>query len=327
MFSLIDFYKKKWKEAGSELNANFEELAEGVWKISHANHSTMIDNYIVQLDDPVVLNIAGRKSLCSRILKEAGLTVPEHVIYTIENIDKAFKFMESVDGYFVVKPSNFTSGGRGISTHIKTKKECKRASALASLYSEEIIIERLIPGESYRLLILNGSMIQASRRSGLRIKGDGSSTIKELIAGKMCEFTKGSINHYLPNIDRDLDATLSAQGLTIETIPEPCAEVLAKSNCKYTDRYVEFRTVYNEDVTAVISSKLKAQAECAAKALGSIFAGVDIITLDPSLPLEDTGGAIVEVNTTPGLHHHYNLLNGPEISPAVQVLKYLLKID
>jgi cyanophycin synthetase len=59
--------------------------------------------------------------------------------------------------------------------------------------------------------------------------------------------------------------------------------------------------------------------------MNSGFAGIDIITLDPSVPLSESGGVINEVNTTPGLHHHYNHANADSSGPAVDVLKCLLR--
>ena len=53
---------------------------------------------------------------------------------------------------------------------------------------------------------------------------------------------------------------------------------------------------------------------------------IDIITFNPGISLESSGGVINEINTTPGLHHHYNLLNDHGTPPAVPVLKYLLGI-
>jgi cyanophycin synthetase len=49
------------------------------------------------------------------------------------------------------------------------------------------------------------------------------------------------------------------------------------------------------------------QISAAVAATGLRLAGADLITTDPTLPLEHTGGAVVEVNGNPGLHHHYQV--------------------
>ncbi|NNK85686.1 MAG: cyanophycin synthetase, partial [Desulfobacterales bacterium] len=48
-----------------------------------------------------------------------------------------------------------------------------------------------------------------------------------------------------------------------------------------------------------------------AKLVGAKVAGIDIITNDPSVPLRKSGGAILEVNTTPGYYYHYQNIDGP----------------
>jgi cyanophycin synthetase len=225
--------------------------------------------------------------------------------------------------FFVVKPSQGTSGSRGITTSISTLRECRAAAALASLYGEEIIIERQIPGESYRLLVLNGKMIHATRRRGARVVGDGESTVSQLI-GRENEKRRKAAGRPEIACDHDLRFTLQAQGLAEASVIPKEQEVLVKSCDLRRAGKNELRTVFNEDVTGLVCADLRETAVRAAEALNSRFAGIDIITLDPMVPLKECGGVINEVNTTPGLHHHYNLINGNGSAPAVEVLRYLL---
>lgn len=324
MSRLIPFYKKIWQDAANFLQVDFNELANGVWQMCSEDKRTLIHNYKVQIDDPVILDMAGNKPLCYRLLKEKGLPVPEYQVFTICGFESAEKFMTMHNGsLFVVKPARGTSGSRGITTHIRSFQECRRAGALASLYGDEIIVERLIAGESYRLLILDGKMIHATRRQGFRIKGDGQSTIWQLIEKE----NKSRQMKKLKNImlDRDIGVTLPAQGLGKESIPGVGQEVLIKSYDFPKGIGSEVRTIFNENVTDLVCQDLITHSVRAAGILDSKFAGVDIITLDPTKPLRETGGAIIEINTTPGLHHHYNLMNDQYPPPAVHVLEYLLQ--
>lgn len=322
MSSLTGFYRKVWAEAARELSAEFSEIAHGYWKVAKGDSTTFINNYVVQIDDPVILNVAGNKALSYRIIRDSGLPVPDHACYTLNRLEKAGEFIKRFDaGYFVIKPSTGTSGARGITTHLDGFKECVRASVLASLFSDEILIERLIPGESYRLLVLDGEMILASRRKGVWVEGDGTSTVMRLVREGL-----GRSGARCTDSDRDLIATLGGQGLAPSSVIEKGRKVLAKSVKDRAGEYSEVRTAYDEDATGLICAGLKNEAERAAMALNSRFAGIDIVTMDPSQPLAGGRGAIVEVNTTPGLHHHYNLSgDGPTERPAVKVLKYLLR--
>ena len=115
---------------------------------------------------------------------------------------------------FVVKPAHGTSGGVGITTHIRNFRDCRNAAALASLYCPDLVIERLIPGESYRVLVLNGEVrIHASRRRGVRVEGDGQSTIVQLVemANQRSRGSRGRRRPPLYLSDPEIRATLHAQ--------------------------------------------------------------------------------------------------------------------
>lgn len=325
-WDMIPVYRKIWEQTANDLGADFTELAEGIWEIRLGNDKTLICGHKIQLDDPVLLEISGNKSLCYELMQKKGLPVPQYARLRIDAIDTARNFMEGKGGFFVVKPDRGTSSGLGITTHIKTAGESVRAIALASLYDKNILIERLIPGESYRVLVLDNKVIHVSRRRGVRVHGDGESTIGQLLKrGQFSTGGKASAGAGAGSvIDRDSEATLRSQGLSVDSIPEKGRVILAKSFMKHAGPNQEVRTVYDEDVTDLVCEDIREQAVSAAQAIGIRMAGVDIITIDPSIPLKASGGVINEINTTPGLHHHYRLPNDKGFQPAHRVLQFLL---
>jgi cyanophycin synthetase len=83
--------------------------------------------------------------------------------------------------------------------------------------------------------------------------------------------------------------------------------------------------VYTETITERCSPLLLSELARIVHALGSRFAGVDIVATDVSRPLSETGGMFLEINTTPGIHHHY--ITQEDFAPnpvARQVLTHLL---
>jgi cyanophycin synthetase len=60
----------------------------------------------------------------------------------------------------------------------------------------------------------------------------------------------------------------------------------------------------NNDVTDLVHPDVAAVATLAARVVGLDIAGIDIVTQDISRPLEETHGAIIEVNAGPGLLMH-----------------------
>ncbi len=322
MARFIDLYRRIWREAAEKLGAEFCELADGIWKIRRGDRVTFVNNYRVQLDDPVLLDLVGRKALCARFLADRGLQVPEYETFGLDTMTRAQRFMARFPGaYFVVKPATGTSASRGVTTHIRTLRECGRAVALASLYGPEMLIERLIPGESYRILVLDGQVLHASRRTGVRVTGDGSRTIRQLVQDHRVGVP--GLAGTLQGFDRDVEATLGAQGLSADAVPSLGSEVLVKSS-PAAGHHVEVRTVYDEDATGLIGKGLREEAVRAAQTLNLRFVGVDVITLDPSVSLSRSRGVINELNTTPGLHHHYGLHHDSGLAPAIRVLQALL---
>jgi len=330
----IPFYRQMWETAAAEVSAQFIELAEGIWEIRLGSSRTYIHIHQVQLDDAVISSFSGNKPYCYDVLSRAHLPVPDHVVFGIDDPDEAVRFMKRKNGLIVVKPALDTGSGMGVTTHVRSVHECRSAIALASLYGAKIIAEDLKPGECYRLLVLNGKMIHAVRRRGVRVRGDGRSTLAQLIAGENRQRREGRTHDARPVIiwNRDLAATLLAQGLTGDFIP-PCGrETLVQSYALPDDKHVEVRTVYNEVVTDLICRELRESVERAALLIHSKFAGVDVITLDPSVPLERNSGVINEINTNPGLHHHFTRSTrdtydrADDIGPALRVLEQLLGI-
>jgi glutathione synthase/RimK-type ligase-like ATP-grasp enzyme len=80
--------------------------------------------------------------------------------------------------------------------------------------------------------------------------------------------------------------------------------------------------VDNSTATQSLCPEIVEQGARAVRALRARFAGIDIVTPDPSVALEKSGGVILEVNGTPNLYFHYNKKDGA--SPVAEHLLRLL---
>ena len=65
-------------------------------------------------------------------------------------------------------------------------------------------------------------------------------------------------------------------------------------------------TAENVSANGCLCSAIVESARKAARLVGTRLTGVDIICQDPRVPLESSGGAIIEVNANPGLYYHYH---------------------
>ena len=315
-------YRAMWKAVAQELGGTFKELSDDVWEIGNEDATTRIVNDTLEFDNPVTLDIAGMKPLLYCLLADRGLKVPEYTVFHLNELTTAYHFLSGHPQGCVIKPANGTSSGKGVTTHILTKREIRKAAILASLYSPELLIEPMVPGECYRLLVLKGKMIHAVCRRGPKLYGDGTSSVAKLINAE--NVRRGNQKRDLLDIDRDCTFTLHYQNLSLDHIPENHRPILIKSVNDPNKKQIEVRTIYTDPVTDLIGESIRADAESAARVLRADFVGVDFITTDPTLPLNVSGGIINEVNTTPGLHHHYNARIETFPQPALEAVASLL---
>lgn len=303
----IPYYKKMWEAAAARNNLKFEALSNEVWELTATDgRRTRIHNCYVELDDPVTLYIAGDKTLTYALLSSDNLPVPPHAEFSIDDLTPLTLFVDRYPGPFVVKPASGTGSGLGVSTHLYTLRECLAGAALASLYGRKLLIEQFVAGEVYRLLFVEGRFVNAVRRRGVHVVGDGQSTLEQLIVKRYA--AEPALGRYRGwSADIDLTATTAVQQLRRDTVPRSGDDVLVKSVAGDYSSNLEVRTVYTEDVTEEVAPELIEEGRRAAAALGSQFCGVDMIAMNCRQSLARTRGVIGEINTTPGLHHHYDL--------------------
>lgn len=315
-------YRNMWRALATARGGTFAELAPDLWEIQVGGSRLRILNHELEFDNPVTLGLAGRKSVVHRLLRDAGLAIPEHAVFTLAQTADAGRFLAAHPRGCVVKPSG-GYGGKGVTTHVLQQAELRRAALLASLYDSELLIEEQIPGESYRLLVLEGKVIHAVCRRGPRLRADGVSTVRQLLQAENERRKQAGT----PPIDADRDClfTLGYQGLTLDSRPDKGRTLVVKSVNDTARRYSEVRTVYTETATDLVCESIRKDAETAARVVGSDFLGVDVITPDPTAPLARSGGVINEVNTTPALHHHYDASREAYPESAALVLDALLR--
>lgn len=310
----VEEYRRYWEEAANTLGAALDPICAGVWEIRRGAQRTRIASYMVQIDDPVTLRLAGNKPYCCEVARRHGVPVAPYRVVRLEVLDAAWRFMAERGGLFVVKPAGRSSSALGVTMHVRTRRQLHSAAALASLYGAEVMVEAMVPAESCRMLYLEGELIHAVRRRGVRLVGDGRSSIEELLLRAGLETLRSDVATV---------STLEAQRLSLQSRSAAQAEVVVRYLPAAERVTEELRTVYNECITPLVCPQLARSLGRIVREVGSRFAGVDVLTNDPSLQLAESGGVFLELNTTPGLHHHYI---GPQPCPAaVPVLRHLLE--
>ncbi|MBI5334115.1 MAG: cyanophycin synthetase [Burkholderiales bacterium] len=245
--------------------------------------------------------IASDKDLTKQLLRACGVPVPEGRV--VSDAADAWDAAEDIGTPVVVKPSD-ANHGRGVSIELTTREQVEAAFAVADAEGSDVIVERFVPGQEHRLLVVGNRMVAASRGDAACVTGDGRSSIAELVATQLnTDPRRGEDEIYPLDIVRiDEPAVLlelQRQGCTPETVPAPgrVVRVLRNGNLAI-------------DVTDDVHPSVAEMATLAARVVGLDIAGIDLLAQDISRPLEEQGGAIVEVNAGPGLLMHLKPAEG-----------------
>jgi cyanophycin synthetase len=308
-------YRSYWSAAAASLDAEFIELTDRIWEVRQGALRTRIANDLLELDDPVTLAVAGDKALCYRLASALGVPVPGHRLFERTDLSGIWRSIRRDGHPFVIKPRRNTSSGVGVTVGVLHRTDVLGAVLRAGIRDRAVIVERMAAGETCRLLFLGGELVHAVRRRGVRLIPDGQTNIRTLLsaAGK---------EHLLS--DRATALTLAAQNLTFDSVPDRDVPLVVRVLPEGEFGTSELRTVYDEDITELVGRDLVREVKQVVDAVGSEWAGVDIITVDPSRTLREAGGFLLEVNTTPGLHHHCALATVKPCDLAVRVLRYAL---
>jgi len=242
--------------------------------------------------------IASDKELTRSLLRAIGVPAPEG--RPVTDAEDAWSAAEDIGLPVVVKPRD-GNHGRGVATDLTTREAVVRAYAAARAESDQVMVERFIPGADYRLLVIGGRLVAAALREPAQVLGDGRSTILQLIE-VVNRDPRRSDGHATVlsfiKIDPVALGVLTEQGFTPDSVPPAGKRVLIRRNGNLSTGGTA------TDVTDDVHPEVAARVIEAARVIGLDIAGVDVVTPDISRPLEEVGGGIVEVNAGPGLRMH-----------------------
>jgi cyanophycin synthetase len=242
--------------------------------------------------------VAQDKQLTRTLLHAVGVPVPQG--RSVTDADDAWAAAEEIGLPVVVKPQ-YGNHGRGVATNLSTREQVVAAYTAAREEGSSILVESFAPGSDHRLLVIGDRLVAAALREPAHVIGDGRSTITQLVA-EVNRDPRRSDGHATVLSYIKLDpvglAVLAEQGYTPESVPPAGQRVLIRRNGNLSTGGTA------EDVTDRVHPEVAARAVEAARAVGLDIAGVDVVAVDISRPLEEQRGAVVEVNAGPGLRMH-----------------------
>ncbi len=272
-------------------------------------------------DSHIDSDFTTRKDECKIFMQTLGLPVPEGDIVFSEK--EALAVAKEIRYPVAVKPV-VGHKGIGVTAGIQDAKELVSAYNRALLAIPEdqptrIIVEKSISGSDFRLLCVNGKFVAAIERRPASVKGDGYSTIAELIREENRQPARlDTPTSAMSKIqcDEAMEVYLDEQGYTLDS-------VIKKG------RTVDLRKVANLsaggvsiDATSTIHDDNIILAQDIAQHFRLTCLGIDVITENLSESWKTSSNfAILEINAAPGILMHLNPAVGESVDVPSRILE------
>ncbi|HOT13551.1 MAG TPA: bifunctional glutamate--cysteine ligase GshA/glutathione synthetase GshB [Bacteroidales bacterium] len=289
---LFDILDRKENFVRLKQNGNIQYVKQAT--------KTSLDNYasILAMEN---------KQVTKKIVREAGIRVPEGYEYT--NAEAAKTDFALFKGKAVVIKPNQTNFGIGITILKENTDETTffRAVDIAFEHDTSILIEEFIEGKEYRIFVINNEVAGILHRVPANVVGDGNKTIRELVEIKNQDLLRGK--GYRTPLEKiqlgEAEAMfLKSQHKTFDDVPANGEVVYLRENSNISTGGDSI------DFTDEIPDSYKQIAIKAASALNVKITGLDMMIKDYYQEARPDNYAILELNFNPAIHIHCHPYKG-----------------
>jgi cyanophycin synthetase len=265
----------------------------------------------------IAVEIACDKEETKNLLEAAEIPVPRGRI--VRGEDGLQEAIERIKYPIVLKPVN-GNHGKGATTNIRNWEDAVIALEAAQHYGRAVICERFIQGRDFRCLVINHKFVAAALRTPAAVMGNGRSTVQELIDQVNADPRRGyghekvltsiKIDHYTMDM-------LAKKEYTLESVIPQGEELWLKPTANLSTGGTA------TDVTDIVHPSNVFLCERIARIIGLDICGIDIMAPDLSVPIQENGGAVLEVNAAPGFRMHLEPTVGMPRNVAEPVIDML----
>lgn len=266
------------------------DAEQGYFALNHGGRRIVCRESLSELTTAVAMSRCDNKIVTRRVLKSAGLRVPDQRVADSDEENRAFLEQH---GAIVVKPARGEQG-RGISVNVETEDEMRSAIDLASRMCESVVLEQFCSGQDLRVIVIDCKMVAAAVRRPPRIEGTGTHTVKELIVKQSRRREAATGGESSIPMDEETRRCVKLAGFELEnTLPRGKVIEVRKAANLHTGGTIH-------DVTGRLHPALRDACEQAARALSIPVVGLDLLVQDVAGPEY----IIIEANERPGLANH-----------------------
>jgi len=305
-------------KAAEERNIPWLRLNEqSLVQLGHGKYQQRIQATVTGKTSHIAVELASDKEETNKILGSLGLPVPRQEL--VQSEGAARRAARKIGFPVVTKPYN-GNHGRGISIRLGSDEEVVEGFLKAKEISRSVIVETFCEGDDHRLLVVNGELVAATKRTPGHVVGDGTHSIRELVEIVNQDPRRG-IGHekVLTRIELDAQAEMmmARAEVTADSVPEAGRIIYLRSTANLSTGGTA------TDVTDIIHPDNREMAVRAIKAIGLDVGGVDFLSTNIAESYKTIGGGICEVNAAPGFRMHVAPSEGKPRDAAGPVIDML----
>ncbi len=310
----LDYNSAIVMQAAEMKGIAWERIGGRMIRLGQGKFQRHITNTATQKTTFLALKLARDKQFTNRVLADLRIPVPRQA--KPRNIEQALTAARNIGYPVVVKPLSANTG-KGVSAGLKSPDEIPSAFERASRFGGEVIVESFVEGRDQRLLVVDGRFIAATKRVPPFITGDGRRTIGALIEELNSDPRRDGFTLKEVTLDDELNRLVDRAGYGLDS-------VLGKDESFFLRSMSNYHTGgTTTDVTDQVHPDNREMAIRAAGAIGLDVAGVDFLISDIGLSYKECGGAIIEINASPGLDLHTWPAEGQPRDVASAVIEVL----
>ena len=286
---------------------------KSLFQVGYGIHRKMIEASCNSHTSAISELIAKDKDLCKQILEKIGIPVPKG--FYINGRSQLLEKYRQFNGPVVLKPYNGNHGD-GVITNIRSEQELVAAYDIVETINSSMLIEDFITGDDYRVFVVGDKVVAVARRTPPSVVGDGTHTISDLVEQLNRDPKRGEGHSALLSrveADEVMRYYLATKGLSLNSIPNVGERVVLRNNGNLSSGGSA------EDVTNQIHPETVQDCISACRQIGLNICGIDIVCKSISTPLRQQG-AIIEMNSGPGLRMHLSPNTGEGRDVATPIL-------
>ena len=240
------------------------------------------------------LSICSYKEATRQLLQRVDVPVPAGRVFGVDDLDMAIQYADRI-GYPVVCKPVAGLRGIGVIADIRSREDLVNALELyrhSELGSDDFVIERHVPGEDYRIVVIDGQVVAAVLRMPASVTGDGAHTIADLV-----EY-KNRARHDNPHLSsrpirfsEAMTYQLARHGMRLDSVPADGQQVLLANSANLSQ---------GGDSIEVVDELHPSIEETAIRAVEAVpglgFCGLDMLVEDHRAPVDEQQATVIELN-------------------------------